>query len=92
MRCLKGIIAAAVILLIAGTILMFSGVINVAATDPHNPVTAFILGTTADNSVRYHAEGLSPTAFRRCGYGRGGVSPLSRDVRRLPLGARDGFQ
>ncbi len=38
---------------------MFSGVINVAATEPHSPLTEFILGTTMDNSVRYHAQGIS---------------------------------
>jgi len=38
---------------------MYSGVINVAATNPHNPITAYILGTTMDNSVRAHAQRIT---------------------------------
>lgn len=59
MNCIKGLLGFAVIALIAGVVVMFSGVINVAATNPHNPLTAFILGTTMDNSVRFHAKGIT---------------------------------
>ena len=59
MNCIKGFIALVVFALIVGVGVMFSGVINVAATNPHNPLTAFILSTTMDNSVRHHAKGIA---------------------------------
>jgi mono/diheme cytochrome c family protein len=58
MGCIKAIFWLAILGVIAGVILMFSGVIDVAATTPHNPVTEFVLSTTMDNSVRYHAKGI----------------------------------
>lgn len=60
MKCLKRVIGAAVIVLVAGVGLMFSGLMNVAATDLHSPLTAFVLSTTMDNSVRHHAKGITP--------------------------------
>jgi mono/diheme cytochrome c family protein len=59
MKCIKGLFWMAVIALIVGVVVMFSGVINVAATDPHNPVTRFMLNTTMENSVRAHATGIT---------------------------------
>ena len=59
MKCIKGFLWLAVIAFISGVVVMFSGVINVAATNPHNPVTRFILSTTMDNSVRAHAKGIT---------------------------------
>jgi mono/diheme cytochrome c family protein len=59
MNCIKGFFGLVVIAVIAGVIVMYSGVINVAATDPHNPITAIVLSTTMDNSVRAHARGIT---------------------------------
>lgn len=59
MNCIKGFLGLAVIALIAAVVVMYSGVINVAATNPHNPLTMFVLGTTMDNSVRAHAKGIT---------------------------------
>ncbi len=59
MKCIKGILLLAVIAFISGVVVMFSGVINVAATNPHHPVTDFILSTTMDNSVSAHAKGIT---------------------------------
>jgi len=59
MRCIKGLFWLAIIALIAGIGVMFSGVIDVAATTPHSPITEFILSTTMDNSVHYHAKGIA---------------------------------
>lgn len=59
MNSIKGFLWLVVIALIAGVVVMFSGVINVAATNPHNPVTEFVLSTTMDNSVRFHAKGIT---------------------------------
>ena len=60
MRCLKRVIGVVVIVLVAGIIVMYSGVISVAATNPHAPLTAYVLSTTMDNSVRYHAKDIRP--------------------------------
>jgi len=59
MSCIKGLFVLLVIACIAGVVVMFSGVINVAATSPHNPITEFVLGTTMDKSVHYHAKGIT---------------------------------
>jgi len=59
MKCIKGFLWLAVIALISGLVIMFSGFINVAATNPHHSVTNFILSTTMDNSVRAHAKGIT---------------------------------
>jgi mono/diheme cytochrome c family protein len=44
----------------AGVAFIYSGFYPVAATVPHNPVIAWVLDTTMENSVRYHATDLSP--------------------------------
>ena len=59
MKCIIGFLWLAVIVLFAGVVVMFSGLINVAATNPHHPVTDFILSTTMDHSVRAHAKGIT---------------------------------
>lgn len=59
MKCINGFLGLVVITLVAGVVVMYSGVINVAATNPHNPITNFVLGTTMDNSVRAHAKGIT---------------------------------
>jgi mono/diheme cytochrome c family protein len=59
MKCIKRVLWLATIVFIACVAVMFSGLINVAATNPHNPVTAFILSTTMENSVRAHARGIT---------------------------------
>jgi len=41
--------------LIVGVGVMYSGVINVAATYPHSSLTRFVLHTAMKQSVRYHA-------------------------------------
>jgi mono/diheme cytochrome c family protein len=63
MKCIKGLIWLLVIGFIAGVVVMFSGVINVAATNAHNPVTRFILNTTMEDSVRAHAKGITAPAL-----------------------------
>jgi mono/diheme cytochrome c family protein len=59
MKCIKGFLWLAIIAFIAGVVVMLSGVINVAATNPHHSVTHFILSTTMDNSVRAHAKRIT---------------------------------
>lgn len=59
MKCIKGFLWLAVFALISAAVVMYTGVIDVAATNPHQPVTNFILSTTMDNSVRAHAKGIT---------------------------------
>lgn len=63
MKCLKVVIGLAVTSIVVGVGLMYAGVIDVAATDPHNALTAYVLSTTMDNSVRYHAKGITPPSL-----------------------------
>jgi mono/diheme cytochrome c family protein len=51
-----------ILLLIGGFfLLVYSGIYNVAATDPHHEVVRWILNTIQEQSVRNHAEGLAVT-------------------------------
>ena len=59
MNCVKGFLGLSVIAFIASIVIMYSGVINVAATNPHNPLTNYVLSTTMDNSVHFHAKGIT---------------------------------
>ena len=55
----KGLLGLLVVAVVVGLVVMFSGVIDVGATNPHNPITQFVLSTTMDNSVRAHAKGIA---------------------------------
>lgn len=59
MNCIKVFLGLVLIAVIVGAIVMYSGVVNIAATNPHNPITAMVLSTTMDNSVRAHAKGIT---------------------------------
>jgi mono/diheme cytochrome c family protein len=63
MNCIKVFLGLVLIAVVVGVIVMYTGVINVAATNPHNPITAMVLSTTMDNSVRAHAKGISAPAL-----------------------------
>ena len=43
-----------------GAILMWSGVISVAATDPHLPITRWMMETARIRSIKMHAAGIVP--------------------------------
>lgn len=58
MNCVRGVIGVIIILVAIGFIVMYSGAINVAATEPHSAITRYVLSTTMDNSVRSHAKGI----------------------------------
>jgi mono/diheme cytochrome c family protein len=58
MNVIKVLLWLASLAVVAGLAIMFSGVIDVGATNPHHPLTEFVLSTTMDNSVRYHAKGI----------------------------------
>lgn len=54
--------AAAAAVVVAAAAFVYSGVYNVAATDPHWPVTVWLLETVRTRSIQAHAAGLSPPA------------------------------
>ena len=58
MKLVKGLLGLAGLAIIAGIVVMYSGVIDVGATNKHNPITEFVLSTTMDNSVKHHAKGI----------------------------------
>lgn len=53
---MRGILAAVIVLILAGIAFVYSGIYNVAASVPHNPVSAWILSTTMQRSVAMHAD------------------------------------
>jgi mono/diheme cytochrome c family protein len=61
MRFSSGFLAAIVLIILIGAGVSYSGVVNVAATSPENAVTAWLLSTTMERSVREQAKG-SPAA------------------------------
>lgn len=63
MNCIKVFLGLVLIAVIVGVIVMYSGVINVAATNPHNQITAMVLSSTMDHSVRFHAKGITAPAL-----------------------------
>lgn len=58
MALIKGVLGILAIAFFGGVVMMYSGVIDVGATNPHSPLTEFVLSTTLDNSVRQHAKGI----------------------------------
>jgi mono/diheme cytochrome c family protein len=69
------VVVVLVVLVLIGLIVIYSGAPNVAATDPHWPITAWILGTAMENSVRAAAADVSvPPDYNdiqmRVGYSR----------------------
>ncbi len=59
MKCIKAFVVIVILGLGAGLGLVFSGVINVAATNPHSPLVYWILDNASDHSIRYHAKGIT---------------------------------
>ena len=58
MNCIKGFFLLLAGVAAAGFITVYSGLIDVGATNPHHPFTGWLLETTMDRSVRVHARGI----------------------------------
>jgi len=58
MSCFGRVIGVIIILVAIGFIVMYSGAINIGATEPHSPIAQYVLSTTMENSVRYHAKDI----------------------------------
>ena len=59
MKCIKGFVLIAILGLGGGLALVYSGMINVAATNPHSALTDWLLSTASDQSIHYHAKGIT---------------------------------
>src|SRR5262245_65833558 len=61
---MRGILAslfiAAVVLVLSGLAFVYSGIYDVAATDPHWPATHWLLETARVRSIKTHAAGIHP--------------------------------
>jgi len=58
MKCFKVFVIITILGVGAGVGLIYSGRINVAATNPHNALVYWVLDTASDRSIRYHAKGI----------------------------------
>jgi len=58
MKCFKAFVIIVILGIGAGIGLMYSGIINVAATNPHSALVDWTLSTASDNSIHYHAKGI----------------------------------
>jgi mono/diheme cytochrome c family protein len=58
MNCIKGFFVLLVVAAVAGLVTLYSGIIDVGATNPHNAFTQWLLSAAMDSSVRAHAKGV----------------------------------
>jgi len=58
MKYIKAFAIMVIIGLGAGLALIYSGVINIAATNPHSALVDWVLSTASDNAIHYHAKGI----------------------------------
>ncbi|MDQ6951728.1 MAG: cytochrome c [Mariprofundales bacterium] len=58
MKCIK-VFAIMVVLGVGGGLaLIYSGIMNIAATNPHSSLVYWALSTASSNSIRYHAKDI----------------------------------
>lgn len=58
MKFILGVVVSISVLPIAGVVFIYSGIYDIAATEPHTPPMRWLLWTTMERSVRAHAEGI----------------------------------
>ncbi len=58
MRCVKTIVGLAVVAIVAGLGVLYSGSVYIGADEPHAGLTRWLLHTGMQRSVREHAEGI----------------------------------
>ncbi len=63
-KTIAGLVFATVII---GLVVMYSGIINVAATYPHHPLTRWGLHTAMERSVSYHARNIKAPPLDQSG-------------------------
>jgi mono/diheme cytochrome c family protein len=58
MRAIAAILIAVVVVLLSGFVVIYTGLYDVAATEPHSPVTSWLLETARTRSIKAHAAGI----------------------------------
>jgi len=58
MKCVKWFVIIFILGLGGGLVIINSGIISIAATNPHSALTDWVLSTASDNSIRYHAKAV----------------------------------
>src|SRR3546814_20593976 len=79
MRVLTGFVLCLVLLIAAGTILLYSGWYNVAATEPHTALGTWILDTAKPRSVKVQADDVQITTQFTDGQSRRGFEPFRKN-------------
>ena len=55
LKLIRNVFAGYLVLVIAGVIVVFSGVYDIAATNPHWPLTMWVMENTRIQSIKEHA-------------------------------------
>jgi mono/diheme cytochrome c family protein len=58
MRTVVAILVVALVVLLSGFLVIYAGVYDVSATEPHSPVTSWLLETARTRSIKAHAAGI----------------------------------
>jgi mono/diheme cytochrome c family protein len=65
MTCPKVLLAVVVLGIGAALVVVYSGVISVAASEPHGALINWLLSTASDESIHYHAKGVEAPPLDR---------------------------
>jgi mono/diheme cytochrome c family protein len=57
-RAILAILVAALVVLLSGFVMIYAGLYDVAATEPHSRVTSWLLETARTRSIKAHAAGI----------------------------------
>src|SRR5215471_14995630 len=58
MRIIAAFLIAALVVLVTGFVVIYAGVYDVAATEPHSPITSWLLETARTRSIKAHAASI----------------------------------
>src|SRR5882724_4152650 len=84
-RIIAHVLIAGVIVLLGGFAFVYSGLYGVAATEPHWPVTRWVLDTLRTRSIKVRAAGIeAPSGLDDRAKILIGVGPFRGALRRLP--------
>jgi mono/diheme cytochrome c family protein len=63
MRILMTVVTTLIVLVAMGALYVWSGVYNVAASEPHDPVVRWFLTTLQSQAVAAHSDGIAPSSL-----------------------------
>ncbi|SCZ56249.1 c-type cytochrome [Thiohalomonas denitrificans] len=67
MKYLTGAVVLLLVQVLVGLGLLYSGIISVAASEPHSSLVRWVLDTGKERSIRNHAKGLRPPGLELAG-------------------------